>query len=408
MQGPVVQLDGVWKRFTLHHERHRTFQELALSGFRPRGTTEEFWALRDVSLAVQPGRSVGIIGENGSGKSTALKIIAGILRPTRGTVKIQGRVAALLELGTGFHPDLTGHENIFLNASVLGFSRREVEERLDQIVDFADLQRFIDTPLKHYSSGMQVRLGFAIAIHCDPDVLITDEVLAVGDEAFQRKCIRRIDEMVRAGKTIILVSHSLDQVRDICAEAIWLDNGQVRAIGPAVDVADAYLDFAGAAEREQAGAATTTLEGARRWGSQEIVLTAVELLDESCQPTVFFETGEPMVVRMRYHARERVERPRFGIGVYLGEHLWLAGPNTTFDGLSVEVAEGPGVIDYRIPALPLLRGLYHLSAVAYDERGVQAYDHHDRVYSFHVRQRRIRDRFGMVWLNGRWEHRPGD
>src|SRR5262249_11287874 len=205
----------------------------AVNVFRRRRTSEEFWALRDVSFAVEHGRSFGVIGENGSGKSTLLKIVAGILRPTQGSVRVDGRLAALLELGSGFHPDLTGRENIFLNASVLGFSRAEIERRLDSIVEFAELERFIDTPLKHYSSGMTVRLGFAVAINTDPDILITDEVLSVGDEAFQRKCMDRIDDLMRRGKTIIFVSHGLEQVRYVCTDAIWLDHGQVRAAGKA-------------------------------------------------------------------------------------------------------------------------------------------------------------------------------
>ncbi|HEV8635515.1 MAG TPA: ABC transporter ATP-binding protein [Chloroflexota bacterium] len=413
MSAPAVRLEGVSKRFTLRHERTRSFQELWVNAFRRRGTAEEFWALRDVSFEVQPGRPFGIVGENGSGKSTALKIIAGILRPTAGTVAVNGRLAALLELGAGFHPDLTGRENIFLNASVLGFSRAEIERRFDAMVDFAELERFIDTPLKHYSSGMTVRLGFAIAINSDPDILITDEVLSVGDEAFQRKCIDRIDDLIRHGKTIILVSHGLDLVRYVCSDAIWLDHGRVRAAGSSLEVIDAYLAYANEKDRARRGAAsaeapmTNGIDPSRRWGSREVEITRVELLGHDGEPTTFFETGRPMRVRIHYHARERTWRPVFGLGIHYGEHVLLTGPNTKAAGLPIDYVDGPGHVDYLVKALPLLRGLYHVSAAVYDEQLLRAYDHHDRTYPFHVQQTRVRENIGMLWLDADWSHQMG-
>ncbi|HEY3081084.1 MAG TPA: ABC transporter ATP-binding protein, partial [Chloroflexota bacterium] len=413
MSAPAVRLEAVSKRFRLRHERTRSFQELWINALRRRGSAEEFWALREVSFEVQPGRSFGIVGENGSGKSTALKIIAGILRPTAGTVRVNGRLAALLELGAGFHPDLTGRENVFLNASVLGFSRREIERRFDAIVDFAELDRFIDTPLKHYSSGMTVRLGFAIAINSDPDVLITDEVLSVGDEAFQRKCIERIDDLMRRGKTLILVSHGLDLVRYLCSDAIWLDHGRVRAAGHSLDVIDAYLAHANEKDRARRAAPNAsapgaeTIDPARRWGSREVEITRVELIGDDGAPTTFVETGGTMRVRIHYHARERIRHPVFGIGIHYGEHLLLNGPNTKAGGLRIDYIDGPGQVDYAVRALPLLRGLYHLSVSVYHEQLLHAYDHHDRVYPFHVQQTRVRENIGMVWLDADWTHRMG-
>ena len=404
---PAVRLERVSKRFTLHHERPRSFQELWVNAFRRRESgSEEFWALKDVSFEVEQGRSFGIVGENGSGKSTALKLIAGILRPTSGSVQVNGRLAALLELGAGFHPDLTGRENVFLNASVLGFSRREIERRFDAIVDFAELERFIDTPLKHYSSGMTVRLGFAIAINSDPDVLITDEVLSVGDEAFQRKCIDRIDDLIRRGKTIILVSHGLDLVRYVCSDAIWLDHGVVRAAGNSLEVIDAYLDYANTKDRARRGdslAEAALGEPTRRWGTGEVQITSVELLDAAGEVTSFFETGGALRARLHYHAGEPIKRPVFGVGVHFGEHILLNGPNTKTAGLQIDHVDGPGYVDFTVPSLPLLRGLYQLSAAVYDEHLLHAYDHHDRMYPFHVQQTHVRENMGMVWMNSSWK-----
>ena len=238
----AIQFDNVSKRFTLRHERRRSFQEAALAFLRGRGNSrEELWALKDVSFAVERGKTLGIIGPNGSGKSTALKLITRILEPTSGQVDVQGRVSALIELGAGFHPDLTGRENVYLNGSLLGFSRREMEARFERIVEFSELEKFIDVPIKHYSSGMHMRLGFAVAIHVDPDVLLIDEILAVGDQAFQRRCLDKIGELKSQGVTILFVSHDLEAVQDLCDQAIWLEDGRIQAEGLAREVVDYYL-----------------------------------------------------------------------------------------------------------------------------------------------------------------------
>src|SRR5436190_10621844 len=250
----VIKFSHVSKRFILHHERPRSFQEMVVNLFglrnpsrrgvaMPGPAREEFWALRDVNFSVYAGEAVGIIGENGSGKSTTLKLISRILEPSSGSVSVKGKVSALLELGTGFHPDLTGRENIFLNGSLLGIPRKEMVARYQSIVDFSELHEFIDTPIKHYSSGMIMRLGFAVAINVDPDILLTDEVLAVGDEAFQRKCLEQIALLRKRGVTILYVSHALDSVRGLCKRAIWLDHGRMIADGPAGDVVDQYLAY---------------------------------------------------------------------------------------------------------------------------------------------------------------------
>jgi len=253
--GTVVELAHVSKRYRLSHEKARSFQEIWLGFFKGRRDrrVEEFWALRDVSVQVRAGESVALIGANGAGKSTALKIIARIIDPTQGMVRVRGRMSALIELGAGFHHDLTGRDNVFLNGSILGFSRQEMLARFDEIVAFAELEQFIDTELKRWSVGMVMRLGFAIATSVNPDILITDEVLAVGDESFQRKCLERINSFRQEGGTILFVSHDMHAVRDLCQRAVWLDHGAVQMDDATEAVVTRYLRFG----RDQAPAVTS-------------------------------------------------------------------------------------------------------------------------------------------------------
>ncbi|TAK34031.1 MAG: ABC transporter ATP-binding protein [Chloroflexota bacterium] len=239
----VIQLDRISKRFIIEHDKPRSFQEMMVTAFRRNTTREEYWALHDVSLSIEQGQTVGIVGVNGSGKSTILKLIARIIHPTSGQVRINGRTAALLELGAGFHPDLSGRENILLNGLLLGMSRREIRERLDQIVAFAELERFIDSPLRHYSSGMYMRLAFSVAIHVDPDILLIDEILAVGDEDFQQKCFGRIHKLQNAGKTVLVVSHSTTTLRKLCHSLVLLNDGNIAAQGDPTTVIHAYHEL---------------------------------------------------------------------------------------------------------------------------------------------------------------------
>jgi ABC-type polysaccharide/polyol phosphate transport system ATPase subunit len=238
----AVAFNNVSKRFVLRRERAYTILESLIGLVRPaRVGTEEFWALKDVSFAIPAGQTFGIVGPNGAGKSTILKLMSRILEPTSGQVAVRGRVSPLLELGAGFHPELTGRENVYLNAALFGVTEAEAHDRFDEIVEFSELKDFIDVPLKHYSSGMYMRLGFAVAANIIPDVLLVDEVLAVGDEAYQRKCLKKIQEFRTEGRTIVFVSHDLPTVRQICHQALWLDQGRVQALGPTDDVVDAYL-----------------------------------------------------------------------------------------------------------------------------------------------------------------------
>lgn len=413
----VIEFKNVSKRFVLRRDRRDSIQERVAGLLRPRSQGEEFWALRDVSFSVAPGESIGLVGHNGAGKSTALKLMTRILTPNEGTVHIAGRVAALLELGSGFHPDLSGRENVFLYGSLMGFSRRDMQERMDEIVEFADIGNFLDTEIKHYSSGMYTRLAFAVATAVDPDILITDEVLAVGDEAFQRKCMERIFRFRRMGKTIVFVSHALEVVRTLCDQAVWLDHGMARMVGSAGEVVDAYLADVNRQEQERltkqrtrnTGESPTTEqeqetdETPYRRGSREVEITRVELLDAAGNERPVFQTHEPVTIRMHYLAHKPVRYPVFGIALHHENDLWLTGPNTSFAGVDIPLVTGTGYVDYHIPALPLLTGRYLLSVAVYDETMLHPYDHHDRLYRIVVQSRGLRERYGIMSLAGSWD-----
>jgi len=410
----TVRFESVSKQFTLHRHRSRSFQELFLSVLHPgrRSAKEKFWALRDVAFAAEPGEMLGFIGANGAGKSTVLKLISRIIEPTSGQIEINGRVGALLELGTGFHPDLTGRENIYLNGSIVGFGRKEIARLLDEIIGFSEMERFIDVPVKHYSSGMYMRLGFAIAIHIQPEILLVDEVLAVGDQAFQLRCLDRIREMRRQGVTIILVTHDLTRVRELCSRAIWLDDGMIRAEGVVDAVLEAYMTEVRADDKQALVKAESALQGPRsqaqagttwRWGTREGELVGVQFLDDTGEERRTFKTGDKFVVRIRFVAHERIVNPQFGLALYHANGFHINGPNSVFSGLEIEAIEGPGTIDYVVESLPLLEGSYLVSIGLYDHKGVHAYDHHHQVYVFRVSQNdAIQERYGSVLIPSSW------
>jgi len=364
---------------------------------------EEFWALRDVSFTVEQGETVGIIGPNGAGKSTLLKLAARVIEPTSGRITVRGRVGALLELGAGFHPDLTGRENIYLNGSILGLSRAEIHRRLDDIIGFAELERFIDVPVKHYSSGMYVRLGFSVAVHTDPEILLVDEVLAVGDQVFQFKCLQRIAEMQKSGVSILFVSHNLETVQRLCGRAIWLENGQVRSLGPSSQVIEEYLsrtvsrDIKIFAEGDNHGRG-------RRWGSGEAIITKVEFCKGNGQVCQVFKFGETFIARIYYRAFKPILKPAFGVAIYREDGLEISGPNTADSGFVIEVIEGEGVVEYIVEKLPLPPGRYEFTAAIYDFHSVHPYDHQHRAYTFEVQPGLIPFRGGLVSIPCRWEH----
>ncbi len=356
----TVTLSNISKSFTIRHEQSRTLQETVL-GFllRRREAPEEFWALREVSFRAARGQTLGIVGQNGSGKSTILKLIAGTLRPTSGTVQTNGRVFALLELGAGFHPDLTGRENIFLNGSFLGLRRREMARHYESILRFAELETFIDTPLKHYSSGMQMRLGFAIAAHVDPDILVIDEVLAVGDASFRQKCFATLSDFKREGKTIIFVSHDAVAVRRFCDEALWIEAGRVREIGDPERVTRDYLAEAQAG-RPKNGSAARDDDATEAVAAPPLSLRLVETIDPATQPTTHFFPGVPVTVRLSYQARVDCEDVTFAVGLHRPDGSTLHTVTTRARG-GLTVPAGEGEVLCSLGVLPLGPGEYAIS-----------------------------------------------
>jgi ABC-type polysaccharide/polyol phosphate transport system ATPase subunit len=345
-------------------------------------------ALRNVSFAVDRGEAFGIIGRNGSGKSTLLKLISGILKPTTGRVSVNGRVAALIELGAGFHPEITGRENIYINGIMLGLSRREVDQRFDKIVEFSGIAEFLDQPVKTYSSGMYVRLGFAVAVHVDPDVLLIDEVLSVGDEEFSARCIAKIQEMKYRGVTLLFVTHQLDQVRNLCDRALWLDHGRTEAIGDPMRVVDAYLQevsgtppappapVVDVAEPEEEKKPKETDE--ERWGSGEIVLRRVALTDHKGHELVAIGAGTAVILDLDVDVRVPQEDFVFGIGIYHANGTCVYGTNTDVEGYAAEKIEGSARVRFVVPSLDLVAGTYRVDAAVHTRNG-RAFDYRRNV-----------------------------
>jgi ABC-type polysaccharide/polyol phosphate transport system ATPase subunit len=360
---------------------------LAGSVLRDVRPDEVLHALRGVSFDVAAGRTFGVIGRNGSGKSTLLKLMAGIGKPTTGTVSVDGRVSALIELGAGFHPEISGRENVYINGMMLGLSKREIARRFDDIVAFAELEEFIDAPVKTYSSGMYVRLGFAVAINVDPDVLLVDEVLAVGDEAFTHKCLDKFAEFRRRGRTSVIVTHQLELVERFCDKALWLDHGLSKAQGDPKRVIDAYrLDVAASDERQmRAGAAAASADAANRWGSREVEITRVELAG-AAGPAAVFESGSPMQVRLAVRAAAPTRDFVFGIAIFNADGVCCYGTNTHIEGARPEELAGDGEVQVSIDALDLVEGSYALDVAVHRENGAP-YDYHRRLYPFRVTSR---------------------
>lgn len=400
----VVRFEHVGKRFVFTPETPQSVLEMGIAFFsrrRWRQRARDLWAVRDVSFEVLPGEALGIVGRNGSGKSTLLKLISRILRPTTGRMMINGRASALLELGAGFHQDLTGRENIYLNASVLGLSKEQIHARYDDIVAFSELGDYINMPVKHYSSGMYMRLGFSVAIHVKPDILIIDEILAVGDQAFQTKCIDRIYEMKSKGTTIIMVSHNLAVMRKLCTKLIWLENGAIREAGPTETVAGYYQAFSH--DREGKQLSNRAAGSFKRAGSGEIELTAVRILNADYQENNTFRTGDSLTIEMDYLAHQPITDPEFGLAIFHQDGTHVAGPNTLVGGLHTGVVAGAGKIRYCVENLPLLPALYHVTAAIHDGRSNRAFDYHDKAYTFRVVPGGTDEIYGLIKIPAKWE-----
>ena len=418
----VARVSKIYRRFT-HRKQFATLKSALLSrslikNLRP---DETFTALNDVSLTVPKGRTLGVIGRNGSGKSTLLKLVAGITKPSTGTVKVDGRISALIELGAGFHPEISGRENVFINGIMLGLTKREVAQRFDEIVEFAEMKEFIDAPVKTYSSGMYMRLGFAVAIHVDPEVLLVDEVLAVGDEGFTHKCLDKFAEFKRRGKTILLVTHALGMVERFCDEALWLDSGRIKGSGDPKRIVGAYitdverreereLAATDARARDTADAAivspdepasavlpdnpveTATASGDMfraaegRWGSREIEITQVDFIGPDGAQGHVFHSGDRLDLRIRMHAPLPIDDFVVGVGIFNAEGTCCYGTNTYIEELAPESIHGDTEAVFSIAALDLIEGTYKVDVAIHKVDGYP-YDYHRLLYTFRVKSR---------------------
>jgi len=393
MTTPAINVQGVWKNFRLYHERNRYIKAAVLRGRRAR--YEEFWALQDVTLDVPHGATVGVIGSNGSGKTTLLKCLTGIYTPERGNISIDGNVAALLELGAGFHAELSGTENIYLNGSILGMSKKEIDAKFDSIVEFAGLEQFIDTPVKNFSSGMVVRLGFSIATHVEPEVLLIDEILAVGDQAFQRKSTEKIEQFRREGRTILVVSHSLGLVQQLCNTVVWLEKGRVKMVGEANDVITSYTgNTYGNFAQVDAGSKT-------RWGTGDAQVTQVTLVDGNDQPIDTVTSGGEIRVAIELNSHVRLESPvvHVKLETMTGELVWST--STQRGTATLRVLDGPARAVLHVPSVPLAEGTYYVSVVITDATGGTEYDHCQHWTKLHVSGGQANDS-GIVSMPSAW------
>lgn len=433
----VLNVSKVYRRYA-RRRQFATLKSALLDGsllgdLKP---DETFQALRNVSFSVPKGCTYGVIGSNGSGKSTLLKCVAGITRPTEGEVKVDGRISALIELGAGFHPEISGRENIFINGIMLGLSKKEVQRRFDEIVEFAEMQDFIDAPVKTYSSGMYMRLGFAVAIHVDPEVLLVDEVLAVGDQGFTHKCLDKFSEFRRRNKSILLVTHSLDLVEKFCDEAHWLDKGVSKGEGDPKKVVAAYVMnvedseehslakaeaarlAASASEEAQAPPpdvngvsapenpvddAETNRDGFKategRWGTREIEITDVSISGPDGESGHVFQSGDAITVHMTVTAREPITDFVFGLGLFNADGVCVYGTNTNLEEFQPSAIEGEGAVTFEIDSLDLVEGTYRLDLAAHKADGYP-YDYHRLLYTFRVKSK-IRD-VGIYRPDHRW------
>ncbi len=362
MNDSAIIVEGVSKSFRIFSEQNKSIKAALLRGSRAR--YQEFWALDDVSLEIPVGKTFGLLGNNGSGKSTLLKCIARILEPNKGRIQRRGRMAAMLEVGSGFHPELTGRENIYLNSAILGMTRAETERKLDSIVDFAGdaVARSIDQPVKNYSSGMYVRLGFSVSIHVEPEILLVDEVLAVGDMEFQEKCMEKFADLKRDGRTVVVVSHALDQMRTFCDEAAWLDHGQIANIGNANDVISSYVN-------DEHGARSVDGMGTR-YGTGEVLIDSIEVIAADEVNPHHVASYEPVTLRMSYTAKKRIPDPSFIFSVdHVDGHLMWANHTKDVDYLPASIEVGKGSIDVVIPSLSFRAGSFYVNGSVHSSDG---------------------------------------
>lgn len=403
----LITISNLSKKYRIFYEKSSLIKSF-FAWTRGLRIYEDLWVLRDINFDIEKGETIGIIGKNGSGKTTVLKLLAGVTKQDVGTIEINGSVSALLELGTGFQEELTGGENIFLNASILGLRKREICAKFDSIVDFAEIGKFIDSPMRTYSTGMWMRLGFALAIYANFEILLIDEILTVGDIYFQKKCFEKINQLKQNGITILFVSHNLEKIEEICNRSIWLDGGLLKAFDTTDKVVNMYLnkiehDMHIIDQREVAEVSEETVLK-RKWGSKEVEITDVYFSDKYGNIQESFATGETFTIHINYLAKNVIRNPTFGFGINRIDGSDICGPNTKAYHFFIDYIKGEGEVRFTFDNLPLLEGKYLVSVSVYDSDISHPYDHHDRVYDFSIKSNRIEERYGFLKPQGRWYH----
>jgi ABC-type polysaccharide/polyol phosphate transport system ATPase subunit len=391
---PAIALEDVYKRYRVYHERYRSLKDIVIH--RRLGSWEDRWALRGVSLQVEPGETLALVGPNGAGKSTALKVMARILTPDRGRVRANGRLSALIELGAGFQLEYTGRENVYLNASLLGLTKMEVDRKYDEIVAFAELGDHMEASVRTYSTGMYTRLGFSVAIHVEPEILLVDEILAVGDVAFQQKCTDWLEGFQRRGGTIVMVSHSFGSIRQLANKAAWIEHGNLLRLGDPVEVIAEYL---GQVREQRLGEEETRRTHA---GRPDIELTEVTLSDGEGRRVEELRRGAPLQVRISYRCHRPVQTPVFGVALHRDDGSLVYGTNTHVDGIQLDSIEEDGAITIRFASLHLLGSTYLLSTAVFGstERNAQPIDYREQRHVFDVTPRT--DEQGLTFVAHDW------
>ena len=395
----AITVEGLGKKFRLMQDRNWTLKATLLAGHRTR--YEEFWALRDVSFEIPTGETFGIVGGNGSGKSTLLKILAGILRADEGSAVARGRLSALLELGAGFHPELTGRENVYLNGSILGFTSREIRNLFDDIVEFAELEQFIDEPVRNYSSGMYMRLGFSVAIHVEPEILLVDEILAVGDLTFQKRCLDRFARLRDEGRTIVVVSHDLDMIGRLCDSSVWINKGELASVGSSSSVLE---DFISHDENSDVNVSDQTHQ--LRLKPDDLV-KSLELVDVNGHSMPSTASGQPALIRVRYDADKAGEPVTVALGLYRADGTHVSSINsgaTTSAGNDVGVIE----VDYEMSSLPVQSGTYEISIALHSRDMTKVFERHTHLFRFEVDPVAGSHQTGLVALGGNWSAKNVD
>ena len=389
----AIAVEGLGKKFRLMQDRNWTLKATLLAGHRTR--YEEFWALRDVSFEIPTGETFGIVGGNGSGKSTLLKVLAGILRADEGSAVARGRLSALLELGAGFHPELTGRENVYLNGSILGFTSREIRNLFDDIVEFAELEQFIDEPVRNYSSGMYMRLGFSVAIHVEPEILLVDEILAVGDLTFQKRCLDRFARLRDEGRTVVVVSHDLDMIGRLCDSSVWINKGELASVGSSSSVLEDFISH-----DENSDMSMSNQSHQLRLKPDDLV-KSLDLVDINGQSMSSTASGQPALIRVRYDADGAGEPVTVALGLYRADGTHVSSINS---GAATSAGNDVGIIevDYEMPSLPVQPGTYEISIALHSRDMTKVFERHTHLFRFEVDPVAGSHQTGLVALGGNW------